>query len=56
VVVSAFQTGGSDDAEPVDQISLNYAKVELEYRPASPSGKPEAPVKAAWDLKANKRF
>jgi type VI secretion system secreted protein Hcp len=56
VVVSAFQTGGSDDAEPVDQISLNYAKVELEYRPASPSGKLEAPVKAAWDLKANKKF
>jgi type VI secretion system secreted protein Hcp len=55
VLVSAFQTGGSDDGEPHDQISLNYAKVELEYRPQSPTGKLEAPVKAAWDLKANKK-
>lgn len=56
VVVSAFQTSGSDGDGPVDQISLNYAKVELEYRPQSPSGKLEAPVKAAWDLKSNKKI
>ena len=56
VLVSAFQTGGSDDGEPHDQFSLNFAKLELEYRPVSPGGKLEPPVRAAWDPKANEKL
>jgi type VI secretion system secreted protein Hcp len=56
VLVSSFVSGGSTPEEPFDQVSLNFAKLELEYVPQSKSGKAEAAVKAAWDLKANKKI
>jgi len=34
----AGNTGG--DAIPMEQLSLNFSKVEVNYRPQSPSGKP----------------
>jgi type VI secretion system secreted protein Hcp len=56
VLVSSFVSGGSTPEEPFDQVSLNFAKLELEYVPQSKSGKAEAAVKAAWDQKANKKI
>ena len=56
VLVSSFVSGGSTPEEPLDQVSLNFVKVEMEYVPQSKSGKAEAAVKAAWDLKANKKI
>lgn len=54
VLVSSYQTGGTVDVIPMDQISLAFAKVEMEYRPQKPDGSLDAPVKAGWDLKQNK--
>lgn len=56
VLVSSYQTGGSGsgDVLPMDQISLNFAKIEIEYKPQKPDGTLDAPVKAGYDLKANK--
>ena len=56
VLVSSFVTGGSTPEEPLDQVSLNFAKIEMEYVPQGKAGKAEAAVKAAWDLKANKKI
>jgi type VI secretion system secreted protein Hcp len=58
LLVSSYQTGGSADSAvvPVDQISLNFAKIEFEYKPQSEKGTLGGPVKAAWDLKANKKY
>ena len=56
VLVSSFVTGGSTPEEPLDQVSLNFAKIEMEYVPRGKAGKAEAAVKAAWDLKANKKI
>jgi type VI secretion system secreted protein Hcp len=57
VLVSSYQVGGSEpDEEPLDQVSLNFGKVELEYRPVGSSGKFEAPIKAGWDVKKNKKI
>ena len=55
LLVSSFQTGGSSGAEvPVDQISLNFAKIEYEYYPQKADGTLDAKVPVHWDLKQNK--
>jgi len=56
VLVSSYQTGGSgqSDIVPMDQISLNYAKVEFEYKEQKADGTLGGTVKAGWDLKQNK--
>jgi type VI secretion system secreted protein Hcp len=57
VLVSSYQTGGSANGDilPVDQISLNYAKVEVEYKEQKADGTLGGAVKAGWDLKQNKQ-
>ena len=57
VLVSSYQTGGSagSDIIPTDQISLNFAKFETEYKPQKADGTLDAAVTAGWDLKAGKK-
>jgi len=56
VLVSSFQTGGSGGATvlPTDQISLNFAKIEVEYKEQDASGKLTGSVKKWFDLKSVK--
>jgi type VI secretion system secreted protein Hcp len=56
-LVSSYQSGGSEgsNALPVDQFSLNFSKIEFEYKSQKPDGSLGAPVKGGWDLKANKK-
>ena len=55
VLVSGYQTGGTDGAEtPFDQVSLNFAKIEVEYAAQKPDGTMESPIKGGYDLAANK--
>ena len=56
-LVSSFQTGGSGsgDVVPVDQISLNYSKIEYEYQAQEKGGSTGGAVRAGWDLKTNKK-
>jgi type VI secretion system secreted protein Hcp len=53
LLVSSYQTGGSSTSDeiPMDQISLNYAKIEYEYREQAADGTLKGPVKAGYDLK-----
>lgn len=56
LLISSFQTGGSaGDTLPTDQVSLNFSKIELEYKPQKPDGTLDAALKAGWDVKANKK-
>lgn len=57
LLVSSYQTGGSgsSDVVPMDQISLNFAKIEIEYAEQGADGKLKASVKAGYDLKAGKK-
>jgi type VI secretion system secreted protein Hcp len=55
VLVSSFHTSGNNDLEPVDQVSFNFARIEIEYRPQKADGSLDTPVKAGWDVKANKK-
>jgi type VI secretion system secreted protein Hcp len=56
VLVSSYQTGGSahGDIVPTDQISLNFAKIEIEYFKQDNKGIAKSAGKAGWDVKANK--
>ena len=57
LLVSSFQTGGSahGDIIPLNQISLNFSKIEYEYKPQKADGTLDSPAKAGWDVKANKK-
>ncbi len=56
VLVSGYQTAGelAGGALPTDHVSLGFGKIELEYTPVKPDGKPGVPVKAGWDVKGNR--
>ena len=56
VLVSSFQQGGSGGSNvvPVDQISFNFAKFEVEYKEQKSDGSLGGAVKGGYDLKANK--
>lgn len=56
VLVSSFQTGGSGSGSivPVDQIALNYAKIEYEYKEQKADGTLDGAIKAGYDLKQMK--
>ena len=56
LLVSSFQTGGSaGEVIPVDQISLNFSKIEYEYKEQKADGSLGSAVQSGWDLKQNKR-
>ena len=55
LLVSNYQTGGSSgDAIPTDQISLNFTKIEFEYKEQKADGSLAGPIKTGYDVKANK--
>ena len=56
-LVSSYQSGGSEgsNALPVDQFSLNFSKIEFEYKTQKPDGSLGAAIKGGWDLKTNKK-
>jgi type VI secretion system secreted protein Hcp len=57
VLVSSYQTGGSEDADvPTDQVSFNFAKIEVDYKLQQPDGSLVPGGQFKFDLKANKVF
>lgn len=55
IIVSSYNIGGSggSDLVPVDQVSLNFSKIEIEYKEQKQDGSLGAAAKAGWDLKQN---
>jgi len=53
LLVSSYQTGGSGNADviPLDQIAVNFAKIEFEYKEQKPDGTLSGPIQAWYDLK-----
>ena len=58
LLVSNYETGGSHAADliPVDKVSINFSKVEFEYKEQKASGALGGTVKTGWDLKTNKKI
>jgi len=56
-LVSSFHQGGASSGEiiPTDQISLNFAKIEQEYKAQKPDGTLDGAIKAGWDVKQNQK-
>jgi type VI secretion system secreted protein Hcp len=54
-LVSSYQTGGSahSDVIPTDQISMNFAKIEKEYKEQKADGSLGGATKAGYDVKSN---
>jgi type VI secretion system secreted protein Hcp len=65
VLVSGFNIAAGDldtdddhaqkagDEIPLETVSLNFAKIEVEYHPQKSDGSLDGPVKAGYDLKQN---
>jgi type VI secretion system secreted protein Hcp len=56
LLVSSYQTGGaSSDPVPTDQVSFNFAKIEIEYRQQRDEGTVGGTESACWDVRRNQR-
>jgi len=58
LLISSYQIGGSMGADslPVDHVSFNYAKIEVEYAPQKTAdGTLAGPVKVGYNLKELKK-
>jgi type VI secretion system secreted protein Hcp len=58
VLVSSYQTGGAEagDVIPFDSVSLNFSKIQIEYKEQKADGSLGASIKVGWDAKQNKQF
>lgn len=55
LLVSSYQIGGSEgEVLPMDTFSLNFTKIEMEYKPQKADGTLDAAIKKGYDLKQNK--
>jgi type VI secretion system secreted protein Hcp len=55
LMIVSYSTGGSggSDIKPMDTISFNYSKIEVEYAEQKADGSLGSPVTAGWNLKEN---
>ena len=53
VIVSSYQTSAADEV-PFDSVSLNFAKIEVEYKQQKQDGTLTPGGKFGFDLKSNK--
>ena len=55
VLISSYQIGGAEEL-PFDQVSFNFAKIEVEYKPQKPDGSLGPGIQFKYDLKAHKTY
>ena len=56
LLISSYQTGGSGHADvvPMDQISFNFVKIEVTYKPQKADGTLDAGTPVGYDLSTQK--
>jgi type VI secretion system secreted protein Hcp len=54
IQVSAYHISGSDGEIPMDEVSLRFAKFQIDYKPQKATGALGAAIHGGWDVKANK--
>lgn len=54
VLITSYQTGGSEGGFPMDQVSCSYKKMKIEYKPQKASGEPGPAKNYTWDVKTGK--
>ena len=56
-IVSSMTTGGSGGQDRLtENITLNFAKIKVEYTPQTAKGAGEASIAQGWDVAANKAW
>ena len=57
VLVSSYQSGGSagSDVIPMEQVALNFGKIEYKYKEQKPDGSLGGEVVGGWDVTTNKK-
>ena len=55
VLVSGYQTAGAGGEVVLDQVSLSFSKIKVEYKAQKADGSLDTPIVAGWDKKANKK-
>lgn len=56
VMVTSISTGGSGGEDRLtENVTLNFAKYELDYTPQKPDGSGDAAVKVGWNISENKK-
>jgi type VI secretion system secreted protein Hcp len=57
LLVSSYHINGDGkhDVIPMDSITMNFVKIELDYKPQNPDGSLGASVLAGWNIKENKK-
>lgn len=53
IIITDIQSSGSLDEFPTETVSLNFAKVRMEYTPQLPDGTPQESVSMGWDIRRN---
>jgi type VI secretion system secreted protein Hcp len=53
-VVSSISVGGGGGDKPTETVTLNYTKIQWEYKSQKPTVGEKGTVGATWDLKTNK--
>jgi type VI secretion system secreted protein Hcp len=58
VLISSYQTGASEGADivPTDQVSFNFAKIDVEYRQQKADGSLDVGIHFKYDVKTNSGF
>ena len=53
ILISSYQTGGSAGGSPLptDQVSFNFTKLEMEYKPQKKDGTLDAGIKFGYNVK-----
>lgn len=53
-IISSYQASGSGgDAVPTENVSINFTKFEIEYKPQDEKGSLGGVIKSGWDLSKN---
>ena len=53
MLVSGYAITASEDGAPTDSVSLDFARIRVEYKPQKADGTLGASTKAGWDVKTN---
>lgn len=54
VLISSISSGGSSGEDRImENVTFNFAKMEVEYTPQKPDGSPDASSTLGWDVRSN---
>jgi len=56
VLITSFEVNATTDNGPVDEVSLAFAQIVVDYREQNADGSPGGVTHAGWDVKANKKL